>query len=44
MLVPDIRDYFHSLFTALAAVHSHGILHRDIKPTYVFISSIDATR
>ncbi|KAL8840566.1 MAG: hypothetical protein Q9170_001252 [Blastenia crenularia] len=29
----DIRVYFRSLFTALAAVHRHGIVHRDIKPT-----------
>ncbi|KAK7533027.1 kinase-like domain-containing protein [Phyllosticta citribraziliensis] len=29
----DYRLYFRSLFTALEAVHAHGILHRDIKPT-----------
>ncbi|KZF21812.1 kinase-like protein [Xylona heveae TC161] len=31
--VPDMRVYFRSLFAALAAVHEHEILHRDIKPT-----------
>ncbi|KAL8823234.1 MAG: hypothetical protein Q9191_006049 [Dirinaria sp. TL-2023a] len=29
----DIRLYFRSLFTGLAAVHRQGIIHRDIKPT-----------
>ncbi|KAK3319580.1 kinase-like domain-containing protein [Cercophora scortea] len=33
MTVPDISIYLRSLFTALSAVHAHGILHRDIKPT-----------
>lgn len=33
MTVQDMQIYFRSLFTALAAVHSKGILHRDIKPT-----------
>lgn len=32
-LVRDMRHYFRSLFTALAFVHKHFILHRDIKPT-----------
>lgn len=32
-MVRDMRHYFQSLFTALAFVHKHGILHRDIKPT-----------
>ena len=35
MNVRDIKIYFRSLFEALAAVHKHGIIHRDIKPTYV---------
>jgi cell division control protein 7 len=33
MTVEDMQIYFRSLFTALAAVHSKGIIHRDIKPT-----------
>ena len=33
MTVDDMRPYFHSLFTAVAAVHEHNIIHRDIKPT-----------
>ena len=33
MTIDDIKIYFRSLFTALAAVHSKGIIHRDIKPT-----------
>ncbi|KAI0381197.1 kinase-like protein [Hypomontagnella monticulosa] len=33
MTVYDMKIYFRSLFTALAAVHEKGIIHRDIKPT-----------
>ncbi|KAK0736696.1 kinase-like domain-containing protein [Apiosordaria backusii] len=33
MTVHDISIYLRSLFTALASVHRHHILHRDIKPT-----------
>jgi cell division control protein 7 len=33
MTVPDMQIYFRSLFSALAAVHSKEIVHRDIKPT-----------
>ncbi|KAK4097047.1 kinase-like protein [Parathielavia hyrcaniae] len=33
MTVPDMAIYLRSLFTALASVHAHNIIHRDIKPT-----------
>ncbi|KAI5776839.1 kinase-like domain-containing protein [Geopyxis carbonaria] len=33
LTIPDIRLYFRSLFSALAHVHDHNIIHRDIKPT-----------
>ncbi|KAL1837798.1 hypothetical protein VTJ49DRAFT_3385 [Mycothermus thermophilus] len=33
LTVPQMAAYFRSLFTALASVHKHRILHRDIKPT-----------
>jgi cell division control protein 7 len=31
--ISDMKVYFHSLFTALEAVHECQIIHRDIKPT-----------
>lgn len=33
MPIPEMRYYFTSLFTAVAAVHEKRIIHRDIKPT-----------
>lgn len=33
MKISDISIYLRSLFTALAAVHEHKIIHRDVKPT-----------
>ncbi len=43
MNVDDIKVYFRSLFEALASVHKHGIIHRDIKPTN-FLYDIDRQR
>ncbi len=33
MTATDMAIYMRALFTALSAVHAHGIIHRDIKPT-----------
>ena len=33
LTIDDMRIYFHSLFTAVEAVHDKDIIHRDIKPT-----------
>lgn len=41
-MVADMRHYFRSLFTALQSVHKHGILHRDIKPTWVITLNLYA--
>jgi serine/threonine protein kinase len=33
MSLEDIKCYLRSLFDALAHVHAHGIIHRDVKPS-----------
>lgn len=34
-----VRKYTHQLLSAVAALHSHGIVHRDIKSNYKIISN-----
>lgn len=31
---PLVRKYTHQLLTAVASLHFHGIVHRDIKSNY----------
>lgn len=33
------RPVLHALFTALAHLHSHGIIHRDIKPSNILLAT-----
>lgn len=36
-----LQGYFVDILNALARVHSQGIIHRDVKPSAVLLSSID---
>ena len=36
---PKIRNYLSALFSALAHLHSLGIIHRDIKPSNILLAS-----
>ncbi|XP_014469834.1 PREDICTED: mitogen-activated protein kinase kinase kinase 4 isoform X2 [Dinoponera quadriceps] len=35
---PLVRKYTHQLLTAVASLHSHGIVHRDIKTANIFLT------
>lgn len=36
-----LRSYFVDVFSALAYIHSQGVIHRDIKPSAVLLASAD---
>ncbi|CAK7262576.1 mitogen-activated protein kinase [Sporothrix epigloea] len=36
-----LQGYFVAILSALASIHSQGIIHRDVKPSAVLLSSID---
>lgn len=40
MTIQEMKTYFHSLLTAVQAVHEHSIIHRDIKPTNFLYSPV----
>lgn len=41
--VEEARVFMRNILTALACMHSKGIMHRDIKPSNVLVCSSDDT-
>jgi eukaryotic-like serine/threonine-protein kinase len=37
--IEHVRDAFRQIATAIAVLHSHGVIHRDIKPSNIMIGS-----
>jgi cyclin-dependent kinase len=38
---PQVKNCLKDLFSALAHIHSQGIIHRDIKPSNILLKSLD---
>lgn len=38
---PKLKKWFYQICSAVAHLHAHGIIHRDIKPKNVFLTGVD---